>query len=241
MHERWDHQLASRLDHGLHEAVGLPGRLRTARFRLRNSHPLQFPACLENVDRAPISKIVNRQLDHALDGCLRVHRGAENVAGLAQEIEPTLPDSLQIGRSTLRGAHLFSLVVRSLALTDVDQKRLDVERLSHDIPDRRGLLTDPDDSPIASNEPVLATEPAAVSVRTLVCIEHFLAVVGMQKPGEELWFCTPLCRRVTKHRLHLRADVDARAPVTGSRPPRQKGEILSDGSVLRLRLPQLLA
>jgi hypothetical protein len=184
---------------------------------------------------------VNRQFDHALNGCLRVHRDAENVTGLAQEIEPTLPDSSQVGRSTLGGAQLFSLVVRSLALTDVHQKRLGVERLSYDVPDRRSLLTNPDDPPTASNEPVLATEPAALSVRTLVCIEHFLAVVGMQKPGEELWFCTPLCRRVTKHRLHLRADVNAGASVTGSRQPRQKGEILSDGSVLRLRLPQLFA
>src|SRR6266705_1785468 len=124
MHERWDHQLASRLDHGLHEAVGLPGRVRTARFRARNSHPPQLPACLENVDRA-------------LDGCLRVDRGAKNVTGLAQEIEPTLPDSSQVGRSTLGGAQLFSLVVRSLALTDVHQKRLGVECLSYDVPDRR--------------------------------------------------------------------------------------------------------
>ena len=67
MHERRDHQLASRLDHGLHEVVGLPGRLRTARFRLRNSHPLQLPACLEDVDCAPISEIVDRQFDDAMD------------------------------------------------------------------------------------------------------------------------------------------------------------------------------
>src|SRR5436309_9285179 len=122
MHERRDHQLASRLDHGLHEAVGLPGRVRTARFRARNSHPPQFPAGLEDVDRAPISEIVNRQFDYALDGCLRVDRSAENVTGLAQEIEPTLPDGSEAGRSTRGGAQLFSLVVRSLALTDVHQK-----------------------------------------------------------------------------------------------------------------------
>jgi len=241
MHERRDHQLASRLDHGLHEVVGLPGRVRTARFRARNSHPPQFPTCLEDVDRAPISQIVNRQFDYALDRCLRVHRGAENVTDLVQEIEPTLPCSSLVGRSALGGAQLFSLVVCSLALTDVHQECLSVERLAHGIPDRHGLLTDRDDPPIPSNEPVLATEPRPVSVRTLVCSERFLAVVGMQKPREKFWFRTPLCRRVPKHRLHLWADVHAGASVTWSRQPCQKGEILGDRSILRLRLPQLLA
>ena len=51
----------------LRDATADPGRLRTARFRLRNSHPLQLPACLEDVDCAPISEIVDRQFDDAMD------------------------------------------------------------------------------------------------------------------------------------------------------------------------------
>ena len=131
--------------------------------------------------------------------------------------------------------------VCSFTLADVHEEGLGVERLSDRISDDGRFLPDPDSAPLSRNQAVLAAERAAVIGAPFVFRKDSRAVLGMEQSREEAWFGTPLCGRVTEHRLHVGTDVQTGAPVTRHREPRQERKTLDDRSVLDLRLPHALS
>ena len=95
-----------------------------------------------------------------------------------------------------------------LALGDVHEEALDVQRGPFVVLDDDGLIADGDRPPVASDEPVLE-RPARLAGREdpFVVGEDALAVVGMEELEEELGIAEPFIRCVAEEPLDLRADV----------------------------------
>jgi hypothetical protein len=75
------------------------------------------------------------------------------------------------------------------------------------------LVEEPDDPPVARDQPVLHPERLAGLARAQVRRHHALAVVRMQDPEQQVILAGPLLGRVAQNRLELRARVDVRAPL----------------------------
>ena len=73
-----------------------------------------------------------------------------------------------------------------------------------------GLVVDPDDAPVAGDEPVVEGVRGALAVDLLVLFVHPLPVVRMQEPVPEPVVAHPLLGGVAEDRLDLRADVHGR-------------------------------
>ena len=130
-------------------------------------------------------------------------------------------------------------LLRLLLSRDVEEVALQRQRLPGRPRNRPGLVVDPDDAAVAGDHAILQRQPVAV-VRATVRVEHALPVVGVQHPYEELAILRPLGRRISEHRLDLRARVDIGACVVDRVDVDDERKLLDECPELLLGRPQPL-
>ncbi len=133
------------------------------------------------------------------------------------------------------------LLVSPLSLSDVEQEALPIERFAVRTANCGALFANPDDATVAREQAVLGLDRGCALRRALGLSEDAFAVLGVQELGEQVWFCFPLLRRVTEHRLALGAQVAGRAAIARVVQPSHEGKRPHESSIFPLSPIQLLA
>ena len=202
----------------------------------RDGDSLERASVLDHVDDAPIGIVANGELGHPLDSASIVGRRPEHLARLAHEVEAPLALHRPGRRLAFGRQQPLALLVGPLALADVDEQRLRVERLPLGPANGRDLLAHPDDPAPAREQPIFTLPGRGAARLALPAGEDVVLVVGVQELGEELRVLLPLGRGVPEQPFDLGARVRDRAPVVRRRDQRHHREGLDEGAVPALRL-----
>jgi hypothetical protein len=203
--ERWDDLRAAAGDDGAYGLVRLPLRRSPFAGRLgpRDGQAFQRRAFLGQVDQAPIAEVPDDQLGDPLHRRLVVGRRS-GVRDFAEQVEPALTLD-RLGRCGALGAEqAVALILRVLALADVDEEALSDARLSTRAGNDPRVLAEPDHLAVPRQHAVLALEGNALLDRRRNPVEDAVSIVGMENPLEQL--AVPLLGRVADGGFDLRAD-----------------------------------
>ena len=162
------------------------------------------------------------------------------MARLPHEVKPPLPFHRPSRRLTFGRQESLTLFLGTLALADVDEQGLRVQRLSSRSANRRHLFPHPDDAAAAREQAVFSLPRCRAGRLLSGAGEHLVAVVGMQELRVELRIVLQIGRRVAEQRLDLPADVEDRAAVVRRRDHGDDRERLGQSAILVLGLVEPL-
>ncbi len=100
------------------------------------------------------------------------------------------------------------LLLRPLALGDVEQEALGVQRPTRLVAGDHDVILHPDHPPVLGQETVLGGEGRPARIGLGMLREHASAILRMEHIGKELGVAEPRDGRVAEERFDLRADVD---------------------------------
>ncbi len=140
------------------------------------------------------------------------------------------------GCRALRGQEALALLACVRALADVDEESLDVERPAVVVAHGDGLVSDPDDAPVAREHPVLGAQRRRGGGSLGDLVGHPVAVLGVDELEEEVGLGEPFAGRVAEQRRDLRTDVERLAALAERVDVRDGGEVVGQGAVLGLDL-----